>query len=97
MGNWCEKCIPCVLLLGGLLDAVAGGTAECMVVRVVVKDRTECAGDENVLSPWSVLIPPPIVADVPAAEGAPCEGAVSEGGPSVDNAGAEDLLPMVGG
>lgn len=100
VGNWCEKCIPCVLLLRGLLDAVvAGGAAECMVVRVVVKDRTDGAGDENVLSPWPVLTPPPIVADVPAADDAPCEGAVSEadGRPSVDNAGAEGLLPMHGG
>jgi hypothetical protein len=37
------------------------------------------------------------VADVPAADGAPCDGGVSDGGPSVDTVGAEDLFPMVGG
>lgn len=64
--------MPCALLAVRLLDAVvAGGAAECMVVRVVVKERTDGAGDEKVLSPWPVLIPPPIVADVSAAEGAP--------------------------
>jgi hypothetical protein len=72
VGNWWVKCMPCALLAVRLLDAVvAGGAAECMVVRVVVKERTDGAGDEKVLSPWPVLIPPPIVADVSAAEGAP--------------------------
>jgi hypothetical protein len=88
----------CVLLPEVLFSVVfAGGAAECIVVRVVVKDRTDGAGDEKVLSPWPVLIPPPMVADVPAADDAPCEGAASECGPSVDIVGAEDLLPMVGG
>jgi hypothetical protein len=72
VGNWWVKCMPCAPLAVRLLDAVvAGGAAECMVVRVVVKERTDGAGDEKVLSPWPVLIPPPIVADVSAAEGAP--------------------------
>ena len=98
MGNWCEKCILCALLPEVLCDVVfTGGAAECIVVRVVVKDRTDGAGEENVLSPWPVLTPPPIVADVPAPDDAPCEGAASECGPSVDIVGAEDLLPMVGG
>jgi hypothetical protein len=90
--------MPCTLLPEILLDIVfAGGAAECIVVRVVVKDRTDGAGEEKVLSPWPVLTPPPIVAAVPAADDAPCEGAASEWGPSVDIVGAEDLLPMVGG
>lgn len=76
---------------------MAGGAAECIVVRVVVRDRTDGAGDENVLSPWPEPTPPPIVADVPAADGAPCDGGVSDGCPSVDTVGAEDLFPMVGG
>jgi hypothetical protein len=87
-----------VLLLDVLFVVVgAGGAAECMVVRVVVKDRTDGAGDEKVLSPWPVLTPPPIVADVPAADDVPCEGAASEWGPSIDIVGVEDLLPKVGG
>jgi hypothetical protein len=76
--------------------AGAGGAAECIVVRVVVKDRTDGAGDENVLSPRPEPTPPPTVADVPAADDAPCEGVASEGRPSVDIVGTEVLLPMVG-
>lgn len=98
VGNWCENCTLCVLLLVMLCDdAGAGGAAECIVVSVVVKDRTDGAGEEKVLSAWPELIPPPIVADVPAADDAPCEGVASECGPFVDIVGAEDLLPMVGG
>lgn len=99
MGNWCENCIPCVLLVVELCGAAcAGGAAECIVVRVVVKDRTDGAGDENVLSgPRPELSPPPIVADVPAADEAACEGAASECAISVDMVGASDLFPMVGG
>lgn len=48
------------------LEVGAGATAECMVVRVVVNDRTEGAGDENVLStPRPLLIPPTVVAGSP--------------------------------
>jgi hypothetical protein len=51
-GNWCENCMLCVLLLVAWCDVVvAGGAAECIVVRVVVRDRTDGAGDENVLPP----------------------------------------------
>ena len=50
--------------------------ADWIVVRVVVRDRTEGAGEENVLSPplldsW----PPPMVRAVPVREDAPCDGA----------------------
>jgi hypothetical protein len=79
---------------------VAGvvAAAECIVVRVVVKDRTDGAGDEKVLSaPRPVLTPPPTVADVPAADDAPLEGAASECATSVDIVGADDLLPIVRG
>jgi hypothetical protein len=42
------------------------------VVRVVVRDRKEGAGDENVLSaPRVVLCPQPTVFDVPAPDDAP--------------------------
>ena len=47
-----------------------------IVVKVVVRDRTEGAGDENVLSPpflpFAVLL-------VPATEDAKCEGAWIDG------------------
>ena len=52
----------------------ADGAADCMVVRVVVKERTDGAGEENVLpSPPPIpveLRAPPAVALVPAFEGA---------------------------
>lgn len=64
-----------------------GGAALCTVVRVVVIDLTECAGDENVLflSP-SVLA---AVALVPALEFAASEAAVSA---VVERVGALDLI-----
>lgn len=90
--------MPCVLLPVVCCDAVvAGGAAECIVVSVVVRDRTDGAGDEKVLSPWPEPTPPPTVADVSTADGASSEGGVSECGPSVDIVGAADLFPMVGG
>jgi len=47
----------------------AFGAAECMVVSVVVSDRTEGAGEEKVLSaPRAELTPPPIVALVPCPD-----------------------------
>ncbi len=65
---------------GALWDVVAAtGAAECMVVRVVVSDRTECAGEEKVLSlPRPELTPQPTVAFVPSPEDGACEGAASE-------------------
>ena len=60
-----------------------------MVVSVVVRERTECAGDEKVLS----LATPPVVAVVPAFDGAISELTVSG---FVDTVGAVDLLLMVG-
>ena len=52
-----------------------------MVVRVVVSERTDGAGDENVLSaPRAELTPPPTVVF-----------------PFSDDVAAVDLLPMVGG
>jgi hypothetical protein len=67
-------------------------------VRVVVKDRTEGAGDENVLSAPRVELIPPIVAFVASPEDGACDGAASERAVSgsVDIVGAVDLLPMVG-
>lgn len=81
---------------------VAKGPAavDCIVVRVVVKDRSDGAGDEKVLSaPLLVLGPPLTVADVLTPEDAPCECAASECAisASVDIVGATDPLPIVGG
>jgi hypothetical protein len=99
VGNWCEKCIlfawPAWWVLG------AGGTADWMVVNVVVRLRTLGAGDENVESPPRPDIPQPAVPFVVSPdEGASCEPAASEcAGPEieVDRVGATDLFPMVGG
>jgi len=76
---------------------VAGAAAECIVVRVVASDRTDGAGEENVLSaPRPELTPQPAVV-VASPEDAPWEGAASECATSVDIVAAVDLLPIVGG
>jgi hypothetical protein len=70
------------------------------VVRVVVSDRTEGAGEENVLSlPRPELTPHPTVAFVASPDEGACEGAASEcaWSCSVDMVAANDLLPIVGG
>ncbi len=54
------------------------GAIDCIVVRVVVKDRTEGAGDEKVLSPPLRESKPFAVRLVPATEVAACDGAVME-------------------
>lgn len=63
----------------------------------MVNDRTEGAGEENVLSfPRPELtLHPTVVA--PSAEEVPWEGAASECAMSVDTVAAVDLLPIVGG
>ena len=71
-----------------------------MVVSVVVRDRTDGAGEEKVLSPpRRESNPPPAVLLVPASDEAPCEGAVIEWDASwsVDTVGAMDRAPAVGG
>lgn len=76
------------------------GAIDCMVVRVVVSERTEGAGDEKVLSPpLRESIPQPAVRLVPASDDAPCEGAVIEREVSwsVEMVGAMDRPPAVGG
>jgi len=96
VGNWWENCT-----VGAFWDVgAAAGAAECIVVRVVVSDRTEGAGEENVLSfPRPELTPPPTVALVASPDDGACEGAASECGwsCSVDMVAASDLLPIVGG
>ena len=68
-----------------------------MVVRVVVKERTDGAGEENVLpSPPPtplVLKAPPAVVVVPAFECAASEWVVSG---FVETVGAADLFPALG-
>ena len=67
----------CVLTALELLWDVSavGGAAECIVVRVVVKDRTEGAGDEKVLSfpRPPELTPHPTVAFVPSTDDVACD------------------------
>jgi len=75
-----------------------GGAAECIVVRVVVKDWTDGAGDENVLSaPGPELTPQPTVVFVPSPDDAACDCAASECAISVDIVAAIGLFPIVGG
>lgn len=54
------------------------GVMDWIVVKVVVNDRTDGAGDENVLSPPLRDSTPPMVRLVPATDGAPWEGATRE-------------------
>lgn len=64
-----------------------------MVVRVVVNERTEGAGDEKVLSPPFLESSPPLaVRLVPATDEAMCEGALidNEASCSVETVGAVD-------
>jgi hypothetical protein len=72
---------------------------DCIVVKVVARERTEGAGDEKVLSPpLRNSIPPFAVRLVPVRDEAPCDGAVDlEVSFSVDIVGAMDLPPAVGG
>lgn len=62
VGNWWENCMlllfPCVLWLAG---GAVFGAADCIVVSVVVSDRTDGAGEENVLSAPLPLTPHPTV------------------------------------
>lgn len=74
------------------------GAADCIVVRVVVKERTDGVGDEKVLpspppTPFE-LNAPPAVTLVSAFEYPASELIVSG---LVDTVGAADLFPMVGG
>jgi uncharacterized membrane protein YhdT len=96
VGNWWENCTVCVLV--PVVVGAVGPTAEWIVVRVVVKDLTEGAGEEKVLSAPRVEFIPPAVAVVASPEEGACEGAASERAVSgsVDIVGAVDLLPMVG-
>lgn len=67
-----------------------------MVVSVVVSDRTDGAGDENVLSAPLPMVPAPTVPAVPAPEDAACDCAASDRAiRSVDTVGAADLFPAV--
>ena len=63
-----------------------------------MRDRTDGAGDEKVLSfPRPELTPHPTVALVPAPDDAACDCAASECAMSVDAVAAIDLFPIVGG
>jgi hypothetical protein len=71
--------------LGGAAGGVGtpGGAMDCIVVSVVVRDRTDGAGLEKVLSPLRLeSTPPPMVRLVPARELAPWLGAVMDRAPS---------------
>lgn len=74
----------------------APGAAEWIVVRVVVRDRTDGAGDENVLSTPLPLLAPSVFVVCCPEEGA-CDGAASECAASVFIVPTTDLLPIVGG
>ena len=66
-----------------------GGAADCIVVRVVVRDCTDGAGEENVLSAPRAA---PTVPVVPSPDDGAWECAAS-----VHIVAAIDLLPIVGG
>lgn len=69
------------------------GATDCIVVKVVVSDRTEGAGEENVLSaPLAELTPQPIVLFVASPDDGACDGAASDAdlSGSVDDVAATD-------
>ena len=71
------------------------GAADWTVVRVVVRERTDGAGEEKVLPspPPRVLTPPPTVTNVPAFEYAASDIVVS---PFVESVGAADFALAAG-
>lgn len=92
---WLDECPP---WCGGLIAPF--GPTDWIVVKVVVKDRTDGAGEEKVLSPpLRESRPPPAVRLVPVTDDAMCEGAWMEWlvSWSVDMVGAIDIPPAVGG
>lgn len=69
------------------------GAADCIVVRVVVNDLTDGAGEENVLpAPFPVLVAYPAVAVVASPDDGACEVAASERATSVDTVAVTDLF-----
>lgn len=74
---------------------------DCIVVSVVVSERTEGAGEEKVLSPPRRDSRPPFaVRLVPASDDAPCDTATDREvyvSWSVETVGAIDRPPVVGG
>ena len=108
-GNWCVNCeaewwwLWCgVRVLGrgtGELGVGAArrleGAADWTVVRVVVRERREGAGEVKVLPsppPIPLLTAPPAVAMVPGFEFCPSEVVVSG---LVETVGATDFWPMM--
>jgi len=99
VGYWWVKWVWPVVIVGVgwwvlfVPPIIFEGAADWMVVRVVVKERTEGAGDENVLPspPPRPLEPkvPPAVVHVPAFECSASEWIVSR---LVETVGAADLL-----
>lgn len=76
------------------------GPMDWIVVSVVVRERTDGAGEEKVLSPPLRESKPPFaVRLVPVTDDAMCDGAFMERPPSwsVDTVGAMDIAPAVGG
>lgn len=71
----------------------ADGAADCTVVKVVVNDRTDGAGDEKVLPSPPPYTPPLPVTVVPVFEYPASDRAVS---PFVDSVGAVDLALLPG-
>jgi hypothetical protein len=90
-----ELCECWLVVVWVLLPPGLGATV-CIVVSVVVSDRTDGAGEEKVLSP---PLRPFAVRLVPASDASPCEGAIMERHVpcSVDTVGAIERLPVVGG
>jgi hypothetical protein len=91
----CElDCCECWFVVVWLLPPF--GASVCMVVRVVVRDRTDGAGEEKVLSPPLRQL---AVRLVPASDDSTCEGAVMERrvSCSVDTVGAIERPPVARG
>jgi hypothetical protein len=77
VGNWCVKWVGFVLwdalpwwLWWGWLGPPRAAPVEWTVVRVVVRERRDGAGEEKVLSAPLLMLGPPMVGVVPSADDA---------------------------
>ena len=100
--DWFDWCGWLLVELWFWVPPMPLGASDCIVVRVVVSERTDGAGDEKVLSPPRRDSKPPFaVRLVPARDDAPCDTAVMDREVyvswSVETVGAIDRPPVVGG
>ena len=82
LGLWGDATVEFVVVVcpGVPTGSRLAGPVDCTVVKVVARDRTDGAGDENVLPapPWELMAPPAVLLVLAADESALVDRAVSE-------------------